>query len=56
MMAVLAAPKVPDGLLHARADDWNARGGDGDGRVDEGWVVGDAEVVEVSGDAAGVGP
>ena len=44
------------GLLHARADDWNARGGDGDERVDEGWVVGDAEVVKVSGDAAGVGP
>ncbi len=46
----------PFGLLHAGADDRNVRGGDGDGRVDEGRLVGDAEVVIIPRDAAGFGP
>ncbi len=46
----------PLGYLHAGADDWNAGGGDGDGRVDKRRVVGDAEVVKLPRDAAGVGP
>ena len=34
----------PFGLLDAGADDRNARGRDGDGRVDKRRIVGDAEV------------
>jgi hypothetical protein len=46
----------PLGLLDAGTDDRNARGGDGDERVDEGRVVVDAEVMEIPRDAARIGP
>jgi hypothetical protein len=36
----------PLGFLDAGADDRNARGGDGDGRVDKRRIVGDAKVVK----------
>ena len=43
------------GLLDQRADDWDSSGGDGEWAVDEGGIVGAAEVVEVAPHAARVG-
>ncbi len=43
-------------LLDAGTDDRNARGCGGDGRVDKGRLVGDAEVMKIPRDAASVGP
>ncbi len=42
-------------LLDRRADDWDPSGGDGEWAVDEGGIMGAAEVVEVATHAARVG-